>query len=306
MSNALYDLVHRPGKVFETLGPDEHWAQGDYEDGYSVADASTQLHHMIVDFHFVMPRLPEDEPGRYPILTVSRGVPAESSGIFLHMTYEPCEQRFRLSSSVSTSELEVLRLDEAPACEYTGEVLHACVLIARNGLFPSITEVFTGQELFGELALSVRGIRRIWGKPPNGTWWITSGAEIELDEEERCFPAGFGLSDLRITVFDDQDEGYGARGEDSGESLPYSGALDHLVGAEDDPFGPDDDWDFGDEESMSDLLHDLAGQLQVLSGGVNTWARRAESLAEETRHLSLQLAQDDEATTRELDRDLYM
>ena len=298
MSNAPYDLVHRPGKVFETLGLDEHWAQGSFEDGFSVDDGSTPLHYMIVDCHFVMPRLPEDEPGKYPILTVSRGQPATDSGVFVHMCYEPCEDRFLVATNVGRSGgFQVLRLDGAPASEFTGEVLHACVLIARNGLFPCLTEVSTGQELFGELALGARGGPKLWGKPPDGTWWITSGAESELDEEERCFPAGFGLSDLRVTVFDDQEDGH--------ESLPYSGALDHLRSAENDPFDMDDDWDFGDEESMSDVLEDLADQLRELSGGVNTWARRAHELAEETRHLGLQLAQDDAATTRELARDLY-
>ena len=310
ITHAPFDLVHRPGRVFETLGLDEHcpprgikggrhWAHGDFEDGHTLESHPIPMSYMVVDFYFVLPRLPRDEPGKYPILSVARGQPDSFREVFLHLVWEPCKDRFVVSANAGSrsSELQELALERSlplvrgvpresgePAADVTGRLLHATVLIARNGLFPGIEDPFTGESgLAGELTLAEPCTESPWGGSPSGTWWITSGTESEHDEEERCFPAGFGLCDLQITVFDEHDADY--------RGLPYSGALDTLVAerrhGSENPF----DWD-ADTDSAAKLgpaLLKLAEDVRIMAGGFSTWVRRAEELAGESEQLGLRV-----------------
>ena len=284
----MLTLIHRPGHVFEVF--DEHTAPCFYEEDLRVKEVLPRLGQVLVEFAFVMPRLPADEPGRYPILCLtgegSVDRPGESD-VFVRVTYEPSTSRFHfgMNAGNKSRQIQWVSLGPAPADRYTQRVLRAFVLIAHSGLYPSIDDpVSEEEELFGELALANVSQDPPWGKPPEGTWRLTSSAESSEDEEERSLPAGFGLSDVRVTVFDLAAHGL--------QTLPYSGALDHLASVkwDVDPFSQDT-WalDFDDDESVSRMLLDLANQLNDLSGGANTWARRAEGLAAETKELALRL-----------------
>ena len=188
-----------------------------------------------------------------------------------------------MNAGSRSRDLQWVSLGPALPEDYTRRVLRVAVLIAPTGLYPSIEDpVSEEEELFGELALASSSRLQPWGASPKGNWWAMSGSVNKHDKEEKSFPTGFGLYDVRITLIDMSDDAF--------DTMPYSGELDHLATyqrEEVDPLSQEAwDLDFDDEEPISQMLLDLADDIHVMSGGASTWAQRAEGLAEETKELA--------------------
>ena len=305
-------LVREPGHVFETDGDGQYWFSETSDDRLR----SIAVNLALAEFCCVLPRLPAAEPGRYPVFTVAASEPQcepgplggdrggkhsdpgsrcpsiQPGGVVLRVEYEPGKALFHFGTNAATRcpGLQWASLGPARPESYTERVLRVCVLIAPNGLYPSIEDAPTDQEeLFGELALARPSRLWPWGCH-SGIWSVVVGSENRRDIEQKSFPAGFGLSDVRVVLIDTSDDVF--------ETMPYSGALDHLA-SQSWVASDEGDPDFGGEESVSRLLLDLAGDLAALSGGVSAWARRAESLAEEAQDLAPQLPENPSVEPRE-------
>ena len=291
MSHSILTVVREPGHVFESDGDGQYWFSETSDDRLR----SIAVNLALAEFCCVLPRLPASEPGRYPVFTVAASEPFEpdddpdsrcpsiqSGGVVLRVEYEPGKALFHFGTNAATRspDLQWASLGPARPESYTERVLRVCVLIAPNGLYPSIEDALTDQEeLFGELALARSSRLWPWGCH-SGSWSVIGGSENRRDIEEKSFPAGFGLSDVRVVLIDSSDDVF--------ETMPYSGALDHLASQsrEDrDEANPE----LGGDESVSRMLLDLAEELSTLSGGASVWAHRAEGLAKETRELALRL-----------------
>lgn len=293
-----HTLVEIRKTVLESTERRRAGSLGDFHLTKEDAGKRRVLDEMAVSGYLVIPPLTaEGEP--FDFLTVGRkGEPSKLSGVYLHAVYEPARSRVHVTMNAggATPELVGATIEGATPELVCGRVLELFVEISQGRIFASLHDRFAGGDLLlGDVALSTGGRKEPWGVSPAGTWRVTFGMGAGQDETTSSPPPGFALADLRITLGSENDETLG--------SLPYSGALNHLVSdrweapspppeEEQDP-GFDLDLDFSDDDKpISQILIDFARVLDDMSGGASGWARRAESLAAEARQLAIRLPED--------------
>lgn len=232
-------LLEKPGRVFVSTQRDQVWHLGDSHRGTEVGAFPRSLDELTVSFYFVLPRL-KAEPGLYNLFTLARGLPGTSrrgprfwspvrlrrvlGGVYLYGTYEPAKARFsvRMNAGHHSSELMGVVLKQAPPELVCGRLLSFHAEVNEERIFVSIQEYGEDSDLmFADISPSTGGPRSPWGAPPAGHWFGQSGVGVDKDRKSMGFPAGFGLSDLCVSL--------GSMVQYPANPMPYSGELDSLL-----------------------------------------------------------------------------
>ena len=292
--------------VFDTNEHDQPWYYKDPYAGVPV-DTGCRLHELIISFNFVIPYVVTEEDPPMRLLTVAKGLPGDSvhwpswrdpvrlrevrGGIYAEAAYYPREHEIRVRSNAGGPNCNLVGviLEGASPERIRGRILELYVEISLDRSFASVNDRF----LDGDLAIDAVGESTgepdyPWGHDPSGNWFVASGLRDPRHAGPSSLPVGFGLSDLRITLGSESSAALG--------SIPYIGALDHLV----DPFREDDENPFDaeglvlslSEKSLPENLFELAHELDWMFDDARRWAERARGLAEETEHLAMQLPED--------------
>lgn len=312
-TNQPFILTEIDDLVIETEAHDRPWYHEDPYTGVPVADPGRKLHEVTISFYFIIPELTGEEDQPLNLLTLAKGVPGtpgclpsfwdsilledQRGGIYAKVTYFPKREELHVTMNVGgeTRKLVGVVLEGVSPDQIRGRVLELYAEISPGRIFASVHDRFLGGDFaIDATAPSTGGHEHPWEASPSGNWWVMAGLRdaLRVYDGPSSLPPGFGLSNLRITLGSAENETLG--------SLPYKGALDHLVavGDEEDPFDAGDLFDVGDlefadsEKSIPQALFDLADQIDGMSDGVYRWAVRARGLAEETEQLAMRLPED--------------
>lgn len=294
-------LADIPSKVFEANRLGDTWTLGNSPTGIRINAKDHAFSEFTCSFKFTVPlALRKGDSWNFLKVTRTRN---SSEEVIADITYKPDSSQLSVLMNAGHRDPELLGVvmkDISPA-ELAGRVLECYIEINQDRIFASIHNRFVGGSghlTWSAMAPSTGERDHPWEGSPNGNWKVTIGMGNAMPGSG-ALPPGFGLADLRVSLASEHDTFL--------DSLPYQGALDHLVSGESlesasrgladtglehwdsYPEEQEEDPPGGEELPLCRILQQLAGQLHDMSGDANSWALKAEALANETENLGLQL-----------------
>jgi len=306
MSHKPIVLTEIDDLVIDVDGHEPPWYYNDPYTGVLVDAPHRRLQEIVISFYFVIPKITdEDQPVN--LLTLAKGLPGtrackpsfwdsillhdQLGGIYAKVTYFPKRPELRVTMNVGgeTRKLVGAVIEGAYPEAICGRVLELYAEISPGRIFASVHDRFLdGDFALDAVAQATGSDQHPWGASPSGNWWVMSGLRDALTvyDKPSSLPPGFGLSNLRVTL--------GSETSTVLDSLPYTGALDHLIVAgeegddEEDTFDIEDLDDSAEGKTLPETLFGFAHELDWLSADAHRWALRARVLAQETEHLAMQ------------------
>lgn len=222
-------LLDIPSKVFEVSRRGQTWPPADQSKGIRVDVKKHLFSEFTCSFKFTVPAVLR-QGDSWNFIKVTRAADCAEE-VIVDITYEPDDSQVSVLMNAGNQGPEltgVVMKDISPA-ELQGRVFECYVEINQDRIFASIHNRFVGGggDLgWSAMAPSTGGPRRPWNGSPNGLWRVSIGTANAM-RGSRALPPGFGLSDLRVSLAAAHDTFL--------DSLPYRGALDHLLSATPEP-----------------------------------------------------------------------